>query len=157
MTPALEALARRAVAAVPIKMWPDWTPVAFLKADGDTYLGVLTTSYHQPSRRTVTAPGSAGYYIDSGYIEDVIPLLDSPAGLGSLEDVVRESWGGEDIHVFVWWCEDYNPSGVATTCQDAGYVCQVQNTWAYGEVVWKPKRTSGTPADALVAALEAKP
>ncbi len=149
-------LGRRAVACVPIERWPDWTPVVHVWTDGETSEGLIL--------RTLDDDGRAFVFeiMDTVDLDDTetLPLLNTPAGLGSLLAVVREAWAehcGEDVNVFVWWCEDYNPSGIASMCQDAGFVCQAQNVDDYGAVLWRPKRTSNSRAEALVSALEAAP
>lgn len=88
-------------------------------------------------------------------LSDDVPDLRDPATLGAALGVLREVWG-PDAHVFVRWAEDYRPDGGPTSVTaDRGYVAQVQDTDNYGASLWTPKRTSSTPAEAIVCAAEA--
>lgn len=91
MTPEIEALARRAVAAVPIERWPEFTPVWF-ERDNRTGKACL---------RNYDGTMMIGWLGCRRFEEcnDVLPLLDTPAGLGSLESVIRKAWGDDTIHV----------------------------------------------------------
>ena len=80
MTEDLMDLALRAVAVVPIERWPGWTPV--VAACGR---GILL------DERTIVFEN--GDFMTRRQFPDAIPLLDTPAGLGSLLAVVREAWG----------------------------------------------------------------
>ena len=132
MTEDLMDLARRAVAVVPIEQWPDWTPV--VAACGR---GILL------DERTIVFEN--GDFMTRRQFPDAIPLLDTPAGLGSLLAVVREAWGdgsicaadmqgydGIDWMVAIPTGKETDPHGVA---------------WFIGD----------TEAEALVTALEAAP
>ena len=130
MTEDLMDLARRAVAVVEISKWPDWTPVT-----SGIGMGTLRRG------RVLELTASVTYPPD----ENCIPLLDTPAGLGSLLAVVREAWGdgsicaadmqgydGIDWMVAIPTGKETDPHGVA---------------WFIGD----------TEAEALVTALEAAP
>ncbi len=89
MTEDLMDLARRAVAVVPIERWPDWTPVRF-RAPWDMMLeGVLETGRN--GAKFVTDPDGGELPADC---VRALPLLDTPAGLGSLESVARQRNSG---------------------------------------------------------------
>ena len=126
MTPdqAME-LGRRAVACVPVERWPDWTPVEFC------WRNYLNTGYLKNGR--VFGWDAA---------ESVFPLLNTPAGMGSLLAGVREAWGPHATP----FANKYEPPEALWTVWNGR-----PNEDGYGhEVAIGP-----TEIEALVSALEA--
>jgi len=89
MTPQETELARRAVAAVEISKWPNWTPVTY-ERDGKHGRAVMLT---YEGERCIGYLGC----VPLGRFKNVLPLLSTPAGLGSLMAVVREAYKGKIV------------------------------------------------------------
>lgn len=136
-------LSRRAVACVPLKRWPDFTPV--LLPDGER--GIVSSFQWRGGRIKFVRPidGGGDWHFDgsgSGDPSGAIPMLDTPAGLGCLLAMVREAWGHQDLSV--WpnigierWVAWLPPSRE--------------------NAIWDEVGIGATEAAALVAALEAAP
>jgi len=124
------ALARRAVACVPIERWPDWTPV---KTDIGMH-GVLLTFCG--NRYVLWGDGN-----ETPVKDDAFPVLGAPAGIGSLLAVVREAHGRPDAVC----CR-----GI-TGCGDVGWAVLCDR------ILVALTNQYATEAEALVSALEAAP
>ena len=143
MSPEIEALARRAVACVEISRWPDWTPVLITRCEPEIRGALITNG---PIRYVIDEEGSGWFFDGSGCGNPgAIPLLDTPAGLGSLLAVMREAWdrplyAGERLHQD----GDFDP--------DLAFVFV---TWLDGDKLHSFNAPSF--AELLVSALEAAP
>ena len=136
MSPEIEALARRAVACVPIERWPDWTPVLITRCEPEIRGALITNG---PIRYVIDEEGSGWFFDGSGCGNPgAIPLLDTPAGLGSLLAVVREAWPGWHVQVIAY--ADDTPA-------------EVEVAKGYDAIPFM----DDTVAAALVAALESAP
>lgn len=147
MTPALEALGRRAVAC---KAWR-WTPgmLGEWPVDGAKFRVVAVADDGLPLRvlkaekdHTLQAWGLAG---EPGAAGRFLPVLTDPATLGALLALVREAWGDPGIYVACipgtrMWC-----------------VRQAGHNLRYPHPVLDDDTDEATEAAALVAALEAAP
>ena len=137
MSPEIEALARRAVACVPIERWPDWTPVLITRCEPEIRGALITNG---PIRYVIDEEGSGWFFDGSGCGNPgAIPLLDTPAGLGCLLALVRESLNDPNLCTLTLY-------GVKWTVfsYEAGHV---RGEWD----------GSTSEAEALISALEAAP
>ena len=129
MTPDLETLARRAVAA---PGWR-WMPGMLTLSDkNERSYRFVDDRLIQESGRRLREP--------KPWLRELLPNLTDPATLGCLLHLVREAWGDPEVHV--------------TRAGPAPWVCWMRSDDS-GDG-WMAIDTGRTEAEALVAALVAR-
>lgn len=130
-------LGRRAVAVVPIERWPLWSVVYHEESESH---GILK-QYHWRggSFLYITDEHGSDWHTDGsgeGHMQEWLPALRTPAGLGSLLELVREAWGDPGLVPLLL---DELPSGDGRGWFVSGDCVGVE---------------ADTEAEALIAALE---